>query len=70
MKQAPSRWHVEELLDRVNEIKVFIKTHKGDKWVPARTLGFNNIRSRIKLALDVYLLVRLMQYTGKIINFK
>lgn len=54
-KNYPSLVHVSTLTD-ANQPKtaVCLKTAHGDKWVPARGMGYPSFRSRVRLARLVF----------------
>lgn len=55
-KQAPSLYTLENLIREVNsgEAQAGIETPTGTKWVPARSLGYFSIRSRLRIAWKVF----------------
>lgn len=56
LNQAPSLYTLENLMKKVysGENQVGIKTSEGIRWVPARSVGYFSLRSRLKIAWQVF----------------
>ena len=52
MKKAPTLYKLKELREIIASPKVQAKTDEG--WVPARSIGYFSIRSRIRIAWMVF----------------
>ena len=50
MKKAPQLWKLEELQSHKIKTAVCI----GDKWVPARPLGYYSLASRLRISWMVF----------------
>lgn len=50
MKNYPSMWSLRELFEHANTCDAEI----NDRWVPVRPLGFSSLRTRFRIAWEVF----------------